>query len=65
MRGGGRMGEGLVAGPAEFRLRYVQLAAQSFLQHRRIHGRSISVRSPFDACLEVLEPESRYRIFSE
>jgi hypothetical protein len=65
MRGGGRMGESLVAGPAEFRLQYVHLAAQSFLQHRGIHGVSISVRSPLDACLEVMGPESRYRIFSE
>jgi hypothetical protein len=65
MRGGGRMGESLVAGPAAFRLRYVQLAARSLLQHWRMHGVSISVRSPLGACVEVMGPESKYRTFSE
>ncbi len=65
MRGGGYIGENVVAGPESFRLQYLQLAAQALLQHWRIHGVSISVRSPLDACLEVMGPKGRYRIFSE
>jgi hypothetical protein len=64
MRGGGYIGENFVAGPEAFRLQYAHLAAQALLQHWRIHGVSISVRSPLEECLEVMGPKSRYRIFS-
>ena len=64
MRGGGYIGENLVAGPEVFRLQYLQLAAQALLQHWRIHGVSISVRSPLDECLEVMGPQNKYRMFS-
>ena len=46
MRGGGYIGENVVAGPEAFRLQYIQLATQALLQHWRIHGVSISVRAP-------------------
>jgi hypothetical protein len=65
MRGGGYIGENLVAGPEAFRLHYIQLAAQALLQHWRIHGVSISLRGHLDACLEVMGPRSSYRDFSE
>ena len=65
MRGGGYIGENVVTGPTAFRLQYMQLAAQVLLQHWRIHGVSISVRSPLDECLEVMGPKGRYRLFSE
>jgi hypothetical protein len=64
MRGGGYMGESLIAGPEAYRLHYVQLAAQALLRHWRIHGVSLAVRAPLDECIEVMGPESRYRTFS-
>ncbi len=64
MHGGGYIGESLVAGSEAFRLQHVQLAAQALLQHWRIYGVSISVRSPLDECLEVMGPEGRNRLFS-
>jgi hypothetical protein len=65
MRGGGYIGENVVAGPEALRMHYLQLAAQTLLQHWRIHGVSISVRSPSDKCLEVMGPKGKYRLFAE
>jgi hypothetical protein len=65
MRGGGLTGENFVVGPESLRLQYIQLAAQALLQRWRIHGISLSVRTHLDACLEVMGPEGRARIFSE
>ncbi len=64
MRGGGSIGENLVAGPETFRLQYLQLAAQALLRDWRIHGVSLSVRASVDHCIEVMGPEQKYRIFS-
>jgi hypothetical protein len=65
MRGGGYIGENFVIGPEAFRLHYAQLAAQTLLQHWRIHSVSISVRSPLEECLEVLGPEGEHRLFAQ
>jgi hypothetical protein len=65
MRGGGYIGENLVVGLEEFRLQYLWLAVQALLQHWRIHGVSISVRSTLDDCLEVMGTKGKYRLFSE
>jgi hypothetical protein len=52
-----------VAGPEDFRVEYVHLAAQALLQFRRIHGVSLRISAPFDRCIDVMGPESRYRTF--
>jgi hypothetical protein len=64
MRGGDYIGESFVAGPRVLRLHYVDLAAQDLLRHWRIHGISLTVRASLDACLEVMGPKSKYRMFS-
>jgi hypothetical protein len=65
MRGGGLIGENCVVGPEAFRLQYMQLAADALLRYRRIHGVSVSVRARLQTCLEVMGPQSTYRLFSE
>ncbi len=63
-RGGDYIGEGLVAGPATHRVHYVHLAAQALLRERRIHGVSLSIKAPPEACMEVMGPASSFRRFS-
>jgi hypothetical protein len=63
-RGGDTVGDGLVAGPEAFRVQYVHLAAQAVLKRWRTYGVSFIVRASFDACIEVMGPRSRYRLFS-
>jgi hypothetical protein len=65
MRGGGNIGESLVAGPEAFRLDYVFLATQVLLKHWRIHGVSLSMMASSDHCVEVMGPEDKYRSLSE
>ena len=64
MRGGGYIGENLVAGPEAFRLQYIHLAAQALLQRWQTHGVSLSVRTQLNECIEVMGREGKYRIFS-
>jgi hypothetical protein len=64
LRGGGNIGEGLVAGPEAFQVQYVRLAAEALLRHWRIHGVSLSVAASLDHCIEVMGPKDRYRMFS-
>jgi hypothetical protein len=64
MRGGDYIGENLLAGPQALRLHYVDLATQALLRHWRIHGVSLSVRSPLHECLESMGPKGKYRIFA-
>jgi hypothetical protein len=61
--GGDAVGGSLVAGPEAFRVEYVHLAAQALLRFWRIHGVSLRISAPFDPCIDVMGPESRYRIF--
>jgi hypothetical protein len=65
LRGGGSIGEGLVAGPEALRLHYVDLATQTLLQHWRIHGVSLAMTASLEHCVEVMGPEGKYRLFSE
>jgi hypothetical protein len=64
LRGGDAMGEGLVTGPAAFRIEYVHLATQALLQRWRIHGVSFATGASLHRCIEVLGPQDKYRIFS-
>jgi len=64
-RGGDGSGEGLVVGPRRFHLQYVHLATQSLLRDWRVHGISLAVNSSLEQCLQVLGPQSKYRMFSE
>jgi hypothetical protein len=63
LEGGDGAGEGLVVGPEPFRVEYVHLAAQALLRFWRIHGVSLRICAPFDHCIDVMGPKSRYRIF--
>ena len=62
-RGGDYMGESLVAAPRALRVHYVHLAAEALLKRWRIHGVSLSVKAPLDACIQVMGPASDLRRF--
>jgi hypothetical protein len=61
--GGDAAGESLVAAPEPFRTEYVLLAAQALLRFSRIHGVSLRMSGSCDRCIDVMGPESRYRVF--
>jgi hypothetical protein len=63
-RGGDTVGDGLVAGPEEFRVQYVHLAAQTLLKRWRVYGVSFAVRTSLAHCVEIMGPKSKYRMFS-
>jgi hypothetical protein len=65
LEGGGGAGEGLVVGPEPFRAEYVHLAAQALLRFWRIHGVCVRIGASVNHCVDVMGPESRYRIFVE
>jgi hypothetical protein len=60
--GGDAAGESLVAAPEAFRVEYVHLAAQALLRFSHIHGVGLRM-SGSHHCIDVMGPESRYRIF--
>jgi hypothetical protein len=63
LNGGDAAGESLVVAPEEFRVEYVHLAAQALLRFRSIHGVSLRMSDAFHHCIDVMGPESRYRVF--
>ncbi len=63
LNGGDPAGGCLMAGPEDFRVEYVHLAAQALLQSPRIHGVNLRISALFDHCVERMGPESRYRSF--
>jgi hypothetical protein len=62
--GGDATGESLVVAPEPFRVEYVHLAAQSLLGIWRIHGVSLRMSGSSRHCMEVMGPQSRYRVFA-
>jgi hypothetical protein len=62
--GGDAAGESLVVAPEPFRVEYVHLAAQSLLEIWRIHGVSLRMSGCSRPCMDVMGPESRYRVFA-
>jgi hypothetical protein len=62
--GGDAAGESLVVAPEPFRVEYVHLAAQSLLGIWRIHGVSLRMSGCSRHCMDVMGPESRYRVFA-
>jgi hypothetical protein len=63
-RGGGGVGEGLIAGPEAFRVHYVHLATQALLRHWRIHGVVLAIEASLENCLETMGPADMHRVFS-
>jgi hypothetical protein len=61
--GGDATGESLVVAPEPFRVEYVDLAAQSLLGIWRIHGVSLRISGSFRHRMDVMGPQSRYRVF--
>jgi hypothetical protein len=62
-RGGDYMGESLVVAPEGLRVHYVHLATQALLKQRRIHGVSLTVKSPVDSCVRVMGPATDSKRF--
>jgi hypothetical protein len=60
--GGDAAGENLVVAPDPFRVEYVHLAAQALLRLKHIHGVSLRMSGRFHPCLDIMGPESRYRV---
>lgn len=62
-RGGDYIGESLVVAPESRRLYFVHLAARALLKHWRVHGVSLSIKSPVEDCIELMGPASHLRRF--
>jgi hypothetical protein len=62
-RGGDYIGEGLIAGRKELQLQYLQMATQTLLQQRHVHGISLSIQAPIDDCIAFMGPASYSRRF--
>jgi hypothetical protein len=62
-RGGDYIGEGLVAGRQELHLQYVNMAMQTLLQQRHVHGVSLTIQAPIDDCIAFMGPASHTRRF--
>jgi hypothetical protein len=52
--GGNFAGDGLVAGPRQFRTHFVQVASVALLRHWRIYGVSLSVPAPAEQCVAIM-----------
>jgi hypothetical protein len=62
-RGGDYVGESLIVAPEILHAHYVHLATQALLQQWRIHGVSITMKAPFDRCIEIMGPASYFKRF--
>ena len=62
-RGGDYMGESLVVTPKALRVHYVHFAIQALLKRGRIHGVSLTVQAPVDACIQIMGEQTNYRRF--
>ena len=62
-RGGDYIGESLVVGREPLRATYVHLATQALLKKWRIHGVSLTIKTPTDRCTEIMGPAGDFRRF--
>jgi hypothetical protein len=61
--GGDAAGGSLIVAPEAFRMEYVHLGAQALMRFWRIHGVCLRMSGSVHHCVDVMGPESRYRIF--
>jgi hypothetical protein len=65
VRGGDALGGSFLIGEKAFALPFLNLAAQTLLQQRRIHGVSMTVKATRAECMRVIGAEEKHRAFAE
>jgi hypothetical protein len=65
VRGGDALGGSFLIGERVFALPFIDLAAQTLLQQRRIHGVSLTVKATQAECMRVIGAEEKNRVFAE